>query len=443
MEGFKIEINNNPFTLSDINRDNINLIRIIATQIVLIGHNLVFFPVFPFLQPPYIPQMQQIGVIIFFLISGFLIPFSLFSKKDHNENYNFKNYYFDRFSRIYSGLIPAIIFIIFLNSLTMYLYNSSYGYLSNFPIIQLIGNLLLIQGNNDFQINPFSRPWWTLSIQWWIYLSFGWLVLGSKTNKKLSNKIFYIIFLVLLSIYPIYNLVFESDGGITLVWVMGAICYLILSRKKIKPSSSFTLSTLFFILSIIHLNIHQRIFEYSRISLHFFGLLSISLFFFLHGLYSISSHFKEKIDNLKRYRINKKGLFFLSTAFFFLALMVIYITKYPYNSLFFGLLAISFLLFIYSFNSTEKKYNNKFKRIIKGLLFYSLTLYLIQYSISYFFLVIYSYEILPPLITFFISCIVSNIIAAIIGYFFEKNYKKLNIKLKKLLNLIIHSNKIN
>ena len=59
----------------------LDFIRGASAQVVVIGHGISFFGIFTFLHEPNFPWMQNIAVLIFFLLSGFLIPYSTIRKK--------------------------------------------------------------------------------------------------------------------------------------------------------------------------------------------------------------------------------------------------------------------------------------------------------------------------------------------------------------------------
>ena len=87
----------------------LNLIRFIACELVVIGHFLTRY------QPGTAEASLRLGrtlggaaVLLFFILSGLLISYSLHNKLD-NPDYRFRSYFVDRFSRIYSGLVPAML----------------------------------------------------------------------------------------------------------------------------------------------------------------------------------------------------------------------------------------------------------------------------------------------------------------------------------------------
>ena len=89
----------------------LDLIRGVSAQLVVIGHGISFFGIFKLVQQPNFPSIQNIAVLIFFILSGFLISYSTFRK----SNYGFKQYFIDRFSRIYTAFIPSLLFVFLLD----------------------------------------------------------------------------------------------------------------------------------------------------------------------------------------------------------------------------------------------------------------------------------------------------------------------------------------
>src|SRR4051794_13851677 len=87
-------------------------IRATAALMVLVGHALAIFnarhPVWP----------QQFGVVIFFLLSGYLISQTLHKRLEQPQS-TFLEYAVDRGARIYSGFLPAILFVLVLDYLTL------------------------------------------------------------------------------------------------------------------------------------------------------------------------------------------------------------------------------------------------------------------------------------------------------------------------------------
>jgi peptidoglycan/LPS O-acetylase OafA/YrhL len=95
-------------------RDNdasfaLDLLRVFAAELVCVFHAIAFFKV-DWLRRPHVPPMQNFGVCVFFLLSGFLIAYTLV-KKSENPGCGFPDYLIDRIARIYSGWVPALVFV--------------------------------------------------------------------------------------------------------------------------------------------------------------------------------------------------------------------------------------------------------------------------------------------------------------------------------------------
>ena len=105
-----------PLELSEATGFGLDFTRALAAQVVLLGHAFDFFNVFSFLghpDPP--PQIQRLAVVVFFLLSGFLIARTL--HRHRSAELGFGVYLGDRTARIYSGLVPALLCIAVLDAL--------------------------------------------------------------------------------------------------------------------------------------------------------------------------------------------------------------------------------------------------------------------------------------------------------------------------------------
>jgi peptidoglycan/LPS O-acetylase OafA/YrhL len=81
----------------------LDLLRAVAAQMVCVGHALNFGGLGSTTAP-------SIGVLIFFVLSGFVIAYTLQSKTDRGE-YSLGRYAIERFSRIYCAYFPAMLLI--------------------------------------------------------------------------------------------------------------------------------------------------------------------------------------------------------------------------------------------------------------------------------------------------------------------------------------------
>ena len=268
---------NTDFTLTEASSLSLNILRLIAAQLVLVGHEINVLKLTSWLKFSNGIYIQFVAIVIFFLISGFLIPYSVVRKLS-DKGYSFVSYLIERFSRIYSGYLPAILLVIILDAIYIKFLPTVFPYLNGFKVKNLITNLLMLQYYPSTTFGS-GRVFWTLGLWWWIYLSYGWIFINKKL--RLNQPILWWGILACFLIVPVYNLINEKGQWLSLVWVMGLGIYYYLKKPKLRinQATDYLLSIIFFILSIIRLVATGKEFELG------FGLgLSLSLLFLLTAL---------------------------------------------------------------------------------------------------------------------------------------------------------------
>lgn len=222
----------------------IDLIRATLSQLVVFGHAISYFNVFVFLHEPNIPWMQNIGVVGFFILSGFVISYTVSRKQKADALYGFSSYFIDRFSRIYCAFIPATIIVIGIDMLSQAIGPSAYRYYSAFNIETFLGNILMLQ---DFPLldrlsveccTSFGsgRPFWTLAVEWWLYMAFGSIVLLLIRKRAVCS----VVLVILLIPVPLYNLIGGRGNGLTLYWLYGVLAYYLLRSGYVFRMSQVT-----------------------------------------------------------------------------------------------------------------------------------------------------------------------------------------------------------
>ncbi|MGD6851691.1 MAG: acyltransferase family protein [Candidatus Bathyarchaeia archaeon] len=237
----------------------LNLVRLVACELVVLGHFLTKY------QPTPYDALFRMGstiggaaVLAFFVLSGFLITYSLLNKAD-NPKYGFRSYFVDRFSRIYSGLIPALVLA---GALAAVIYTTNYTYytqlcsMQSAPSLQTLSMTALMLERfpvGFFQtllagtgisfplpdVTPFgfNGILWTLVVEWWIYMFFGWLVIGGlafwgKRQKSGGCKAAIaagvgVLCLVLAGLFVQYT-------GAVVTWFLGVLVLLCVGSETIR-----------------------------------------------------------------------------------------------------------------------------------------------------------------------------------------------------------------
>ena len=204
----------------------LDLLRALAANLVLLAHASDIFGVrvgFP---------AGLIGVGIFFILSGFLILQSSMARVERPGPY-FMPYMIDRFARVFTAYVPALILVAAVNALADLGRWGQSGF-STGPAA-FLGNLLLLQNYPVFQamhrladagfyIRPYNtaEPFWTIPIEFWIYVVFGLAFFGLLLRERLGLLWPLVLGLVAVPVV-VWNAAAGGGNGLSLVWLAGAM----------------------------------------------------------------------------------------------------------------------------------------------------------------------------------------------------------------------------
>ena len=226
-----------PKTITGMNSIIIDAFRIIAAYMVLFGHGFSFFQLTIFKNQDNFLYIQEAGVVILFVLSGFLITHSL-ETKNVNHDYQFRDFIKNRLMRIGKGYILALLFIIVIDSLNIYFNGEEYSYLQGFSLFNLVGNLCMLQSlpipilGRVFVPFGSGRQLWTMAIEWWIYMAYAFTYLTIVNKKTIS--LIRALALVLVGYFPIRDLVGGSGNGLTLCFLLGVAIYYLYDKLSIS-----------------------------------------------------------------------------------------------------------------------------------------------------------------------------------------------------------------
>jgi peptidoglycan/LPS O-acetylase OafA/YrhL len=195
----------------------LDFVRLSSAQLVFWGHLSSFLVEDAAFIGKRFP-IQNLGVVIFFMLSGYLICKTLPKYK------NFSDFFIDRFSRIYTTLIPCLLLIAGMDFLSVY--SGNFKHSNAFNLQTFIGNILMLQDYPAIWITGHllhtgplltsfgsARPLWTLAVEWWLYMFVGWCYLTEHRNKLLF---------VLLAVVPLTFSTIGRGQGLSLFWALGA-----------------------------------------------------------------------------------------------------------------------------------------------------------------------------------------------------------------------------
>jgi len=204
----------------------LDILRALAANLVLFGHAAEVFG-----RESRFPA-GLIGVGVFFILSGFLILLSSMDRLQRPGPY-FAPYMVDRFARIFTAYVPVLILVAVANSWTDLGQWGQDG-MSTGPVA-FLGNLLLLQNYPIFQavrrligealyVRPYNtaEPFWTIPIEFWIYVVFGLGFFGLAARERINWALAAILALVALPVV-IWNAAAGGGNGLSLVWLVGAV----------------------------------------------------------------------------------------------------------------------------------------------------------------------------------------------------------------------------
>ncbi len=203
----------------------LDFLRAFAANLVLFGHASAIFGHGLRVSP------GPIGVAVFFILSGFLILQSSLARIGRPGPW-FAPYLIDRFARIFTAYVPALVLVAAVNSVLDLGRWGQDGTAAG-PLA-FLGNLLLLQDHPLFQavrhvagdapyIRPYNsaEPFWTVSIEFWIYVVFGLGFFGLAARERLNRTVGIVLGAVALPVAA-WNAAAGGGNGLTLVWLFGA-----------------------------------------------------------------------------------------------------------------------------------------------------------------------------------------------------------------------------
>ncbi len=166
------------------------------------------------------------------MLSGFLIFGTTWRRKD--SGYFFKDYLIDRSSRLWVCLVPALIFSAVVAEMTISMPQYPAG--DAVGLVQFVGNLLMLEDYPLFQIlrrlgidsrffiRPYAtaEPYWTLPIEFWLYVVFGFLFFFVFMRQG-RPSIWALVLMAVALPAVVYHTATGYGQCLALVWALGCL----------------------------------------------------------------------------------------------------------------------------------------------------------------------------------------------------------------------------
>jgi peptidoglycan/LPS O-acetylase OafA/YrhL len=225
----------------------ISLLRGLAALEVAAAHlRAQLYPGYAFVTDPtawfqalaFVTGFAHQAVVIFFLLSGWLVGGSLLNKNGSDNA--IKHYAIDRLTRLWIVLVPTfvliLLFAILAGKIDPHVASAAAG--NEYSIAAFLGNL---SGLQNLVVPTFGGnfPLWSLSNETWYYVMFPLLVVAATARSGWKRG---------LAALGIGGLFWFLSGPILLyftIWLMGAGC------SRIKINASAAMRCLFFAVFVL------------------------------------------------------------------------------------------------------------------------------------------------------------------------------------------------
>lgn len=216
-----------------------DMVRGLSAQLVVVGHALnVCFPAFFMVDPGNgvlearkgLFFLQNLGVLVFFCISGYLITSSVL-RKSAQPSYGVRTFLLDRFARIFTPLVPLLL-LLFVVENTLFRDRQSLRYtvlhidpatlllnlgmLFDHPLMSALSRVIGVAALKAHAFGTAGQLW-TVVIEWWIYVSFGLLAIAFVRHERLGFG--RIVAFAFAFIVPGYAL--ALGNGLIIAWLAG------------------------------------------------------------------------------------------------------------------------------------------------------------------------------------------------------------------------------
>lgn len=186
------------------------------------------------------------AVMIFFVLSGFVIAFVASGKEDRLDDYMVS-----RFARLYSVIVPALVLTMVADTIGLRFDPTIYAdgdYKGDSPFYRLFMNLFFLNEIWFITVQPFSNsPFWSMGYEFWYYVIFATLYYLSGWQR-----IFFTV-LAMAIVGPKILLLFP-------IWLVGVLLYHAGSRVRLNTALAWCLALLPLVAYVLYRTLDGHIF---------------------------------------------------------------------------------------------------------------------------------------------------------------------------------------
>lgn len=250
----------------------LDLLRALAAQMVCVGHTWNWTLAHLGREKPTL--IPDIGVLLFFVLSGFVIAYTLHDRT-RSVGYSLLDYSVERFARIYSAYAPALFLIAALDG---------FAFTLGAPLFQVdsltsfFKNLFMLQGYpGEWGGGSFGSAGQlsTLAIEFHIYFFIGGLFFFCKGRNRIPG----LLLAIAAAALPLFHFAERPNASSSLfvIWLLGFGGYFVAINMKIDRLTTITCAVLSFFLFWWWRGAHVRGNEYALASQPYFAMWFVSL----------------------------------------------------------------------------------------------------------------------------------------------------------------------
>ena len=185
------------------------------------------------------------AVLFFFVLSGFVIHYSVSRRIDKEGSFKPGDYLLKRVKRIYPPLLIAILITFIADRAGLAMRLPVYFSQTPYPSINenihpqltlpvLFGNLFFVQKIYT-PVWGTDGPLWSLMYEWWFYMLYIPLIIAFRKNKYLLTGIVVIVWFLNLSFGAALPLLLHNVLNFFIIWFAGLLLADTLLYKTISP----------------------------------------------------------------------------------------------------------------------------------------------------------------------------------------------------------------
>jgi peptidoglycan/LPS O-acetylase OafA/YrhL len=309
----------------------LHCVRWVSALFVLIGHSHLIGggggAIFVFLA-----SHAHAAVMVFFVLSGYVIASTVERKRA--LGFPLKDYYFDRFSRIYSVLIPAIILTVLLDAIGVQLFQQRYLDPALLPqdhfVIRFLVNIFSLQGIWGYRVQLGSNPaLWSIGYEFCYYILYGLLIWRPR---------YWQLFILCIAVVVGPNVLMYG-----LVWLLGVLAFRIQSKSKIN-----------FLVGLCGLVIANHIFQYNPVS-YMPEVLRDFIFGIVVMIFILANPKLPRNKYLLRVNLEMAEFSYSSYAYHYPLMFMAYSVLVPTEMVSWSLVLVSLIITRCFYEVTEKK----------------------------------------------------------------------------------------